>query len=131
MSPLFGLVPCLCAGVPLSCMAFVLSCMFIRFSTERSPDLASASLGEATDHLEISKDAQRRVREGQSLVGSGCCWAHSTFSRQMRIMKQNSFIARGGNGVSVAFQCVSHHLLPKYNQKHVTKKREAKRKRGI
>lgn len=87
--------------------------MFIRFSTERSPDLASASLGEATDNLEISKDAQRRVRQGQSFVGSGFCSAHSTFSRQMTIRKQNCFIARCRSGFSVAFQCVSHHHLPK------------------
>lgn len=33
--------------------------MFIRFSSERSPDLGS----EATDRHDISRDPQRRVRE--------------------------------------------------------------------
>ncbi|XP_040897726.1 calponin homology domain-containing protein DDB_G0272472 [Toxotes jaculatrix] len=34
-----------------------------RFSSERSPDLGSVSLSEATDHHEISKDPQRRNEE--------------------------------------------------------------------
>ncbi|XP_039658859.1 calponin homology domain-containing protein DDB_G0272472 [Perca fluviatilis] len=34
-----------------------------RFSTERSPDLGSVSLSEATDRHEISKDPQRRIEE--------------------------------------------------------------------
>ncbi|XP_058491208.1 titin homolog isoform X1 [Solea solea] len=34
-----------------------------RFSSERSPDLGSASLSEATGHHEISKDLQRRYEE--------------------------------------------------------------------
>lgn len=95
----------------------LVSCMFIRFSSERSPDLASASLGEAIDQLEISKDAQRRVREGQSFTGSGFCWIHSMLCRQMRLAKRKCLIARGGNGFSVAVRCVSHHLLPKDKKK--------------
>lgn len=45
--------------------------MFIRFSSERSPDLGSVSLSEATESHEISKDPQKRVREG--LTSAGTC----------------------------------------------------------
>lgn len=67
--------------------------MFIRFSSERSPDLGSGSFSEAADRHDISKDPQRRVREGLSFMGTGFCWAQSMFNRQMRITMRNSVTA--------------------------------------
>lgn len=64
--------------------------MFIRFSSERSPDFGSVSLSEATDLHDISKDPQRRVREGLSFVDTGFCSALSIFNRQMRLTMRNS-----------------------------------------
>lgn len=61
--------------------------MFNRFSAERSPD--PVSLTEAEDHHYISKDPQKRVREGVSFVGTGFCWARSVFNRQMRVTMRN------------------------------------------
>lgn len=61
--------------------------MFNRFSAERSPD--PVSLTEAEDRHYISKDPQKRVREGVSFVGTGFCWARSVFNRQMRVTMRN------------------------------------------
>ena len=82
--------------------------MFIRFSSERSPDLGSVSFSEATERHEISKDPQRRVREGLNFVVTGFCWAWSIFGKQMRVTMRNTITAE--------WKMLSHAIL--YSKLH-------------